>query len=89
VWKEKMMKGQDDTSSNVSQNPAFSAIFNQALSRRRVLQGGLLAAGMALFGGLTGFVLGRSAEAGTSLFNFEGIPASQADQVVVSSGYTA
>ena len=83
------MKGQDDTSSNMSQNPAFSAIFTQALSRRRVLQGGLLAAGMALFGGPTGSVLGRRAEAGTSLFSFEGIPASKADQVVVPSGYTA
>ena len=82
-------EGQDDTSSNISQNPAFSAIFTQALSRRRVLQGGLLAAGVALFGGPTGSVLGRSAEAGTSLFSFEGIPASKADQVVVPSGYTA
>jgi uncharacterized protein len=84
-----MMKGQDDTSSNISQNTDFSAILTQALSRRRVLQGGLLAAGMALFGGPTGSVLGRRAEAGTSLFSFEGIPASKADQVVVPSGYTA
>jgi uncharacterized protein len=84
-----MMKGQDDTSANISHNPAFSAIFSQVLSRRRVLQGGLLAAGMALFGGPTGSVLGRRAEAGTSLFSFEGVPASQADQVVVPSGYTA
>jgi TAT (twin-arginine translocation) pathway-exported protein len=56
-----MMKGQDDTSSNISHNTAFSTIFSQALSRRQVLQGGLVAAGMALLGGPMGSFLGRHA----------------------------
>ena len=48
------MKERHDTSTNESRNATFSTILSQALSRRQVLQGGLLAAGMALFGGSTG-----------------------------------
>ena len=83
------MKGQEETNAHASHNSALSAIFSQALSRRRALQGGLLAAGVVLFGGPMGSVFDRRAEAGTSLFSFEGIPVSKADQVVVPSGYTA
>jgi len=83
------MKERHDTSTNESRNAAFSVILSQALSRRQVLQGGLVAAGMAFLSGPAGPFLGRHAEAGTTLFSFEGVLASKADQVVVPSGYTA
>jgi uncharacterized protein len=83
------MKEPYDTCSNKSKNAAFDAILSQGLLRRQVLQGGLVAAGAALLGRPASSLLGRPAEAGTSLFDFQGVPVSKADQVVVPPGYRA
>jgi uncharacterized protein len=83
------MKEAHDTCSNESKNVAFDAVLSQGLLRRQVLQGGLVAAGVALLGRPAASLIGRPAEAGTSLFDFQGIPVSKADQVVVPPGYRA
>jgi uncharacterized protein len=83
------MKEPHDLCSNQSSNTSFDAILQQRLLRRQVLQGGLVAAGMTLLGGSGSFWLGRRAEAGTTLFDFQGIPVSTADRVVVPPGYKA
>jgi secreted PhoX family phosphatase len=83
------MKEPHDTCSNESKNVAFNAILSQGLLRRQVLQGGLVAAGVALLGRPASSLFGRPAEAGTSLFDFQGVPVSKADQVVVPPGYRA
>src|SRR5262245_10166487 len=82
------MKYHDETVSNTSGNPCFTAILVERLSRRRVLQGGLVAAGMALLQGA--LVPGREqcAEAAGALFSFQGVPVSREDTVVVPPGYT-
>ena len=45
------MKGRDDTSANMSRNTTFKAMLRQGMSRRQVLQGGLVGAGLVLAGG--------------------------------------
>jgi secreted PhoX family phosphatase len=83
------MKGRDDTSANMSGNTALREILSQGVLRRQMLQGGLVAAGMALAGGPLATLLHRVAEASTARPGFQGIPVSMADQVVVPPGYTA
>jgi hypothetical protein len=77
----------DDGVSNPSANPSFEEILAGRLSRRDVLRGGLVAAGVAVLGGMTGRGT-RPAEA-ADLFGFQGVPVSRADQVVVPPGYRA
>src|SRR5688572_24889175 len=83
------MKGWENTSANMSRNTMFKAMLRQAMSRRQVLQGGLVGAGLVLAGGPAA-VRGRwDVEAGMAVLGFQGIPVSKADQVVVPPGYTA
>jgi uncharacterized protein len=83
------MKGWENTSANMSRNTMFKAMLRQGMSRRQVLQGGLVGAGLVLAGGPAA-VRGRwDAEAGMAVLGFQGIPVSKADQVVVPPGYTA
>jgi uncharacterized protein len=83
------MKEPHDTCSNESKNVAFDAILSQRLLRRQVLQGGLVAAGVVLLGRPASSLAGRPVEAGTSLFDFQGVPVARTDQVVVPPGYKA
>jgi uncharacterized protein len=89
VKKEGTVKGQQDTTANTSSNPAFAEVLSQHVSRRQVLWGGLVAAGVTLADGAGLARVRRHAEASTPLFGFQSIPTSQADKVVVPPGYTA
>jgi secreted PhoX family phosphatase len=83
----------DSRVSNVSGNPAFSAILAARLSRRQVLKAsiaGLFAAGTG--GALSGCATDGTpppADATGPLLGFRGVPVSQADAVSVSPGYRA
>jgi uncharacterized protein len=77
----------DDPISNESRNPAFADILAARLSRRRVLTGGLVAAGAALLG--PAVRMGASPAAQERLLGFTGVPVSTADTVVVPLGYRA
>jgi uncharacterized protein len=77
----------DDPVSNESRNPAFADIVAARLSRRRILTGGLVAAGTALLG--PAVRMGASPAAQERLLGFTGVPLSTADTVVVPSGYLA
>lgn len=83
------MQERHEAVSNGSRNATFNEILCQRLWRRQVLRGGLVAAGAVLAGGPVAPLLGRHAEASSALFGFQGIPVSQADQVMVPPGYTA
>src|SRR5262245_28936764 len=83
------MRDTDDIDANPSANPRFEDVLARAVSRRRVLQGGLLAAGAALLGPAADRLAGRQARAATGLFSFTGVPLSRADKVIVPEGYTA
>jgi hypothetical protein len=83
------MKGRSDTILNASANTTFDNVLRQYQSRRQVLRGGLVAAGATILAGTAPALFRQRAEARTNLFDFQGIPVSQADQVVVPPGYTA
>lgn len=76
-----------DSVSNVSSNLTFSEVLERRVSRRQVLAGGLVAAGMTLFRPM-GSLPGARAQAG-DLLGFKGVPVSTADAVVVPEGYVA
>ena len=78
----------DEMVSNTSSNPCFTQILVERLSRR-LLQGGLVVAGMAMLRGPLVSGRGQRAEASSALFSFQGVPVSKADTVVVPPGYTA
>jgi uncharacterized protein len=59
----------------------FHDVLQARLSRRRLLEGGLAAAGLGLLGGAAGATVPR--------LGFQGIPASSADALVVPPGYGA
>jgi uncharacterized protein len=77
----------EDPVSNESRNPAFADILAARLSRRRILTGGLVAAGAALLG--PAVRMGASPAAQERLLGFTSVPVSTADTVVVPPGYTA
>ena len=83
------MQQRDETVSNTSSNPCFTQILVEPLSRRRLLQGGLVAAGMAMLHSPLVSGRGQRAEAAGALFSFPGVPVSKEDTVVVPPGYTA
>ncbi len=66
---------------NPTSNPAFTDIVTTRLSRRRLLQGSVAAAALAL--------LGRPAPAAASPLGFTGVPVSTADTVAVPPGYVS
>jgi secreted PhoX family phosphatase len=68
-------------------NPRFEDLLAKRLSRRRLLAGGLVAAGAALAEGTGGGPLARAAAQEPRL-GFAGVPVSTADTVTVPSGYT-
>jgi secreted PhoX family phosphatase len=79
--------GIDEDVSNESPNPPFEDVLARRLSRRGILTGGLVTAGLGLAGPLA-----RPRRAGAqtpALLGFRGIPPSRADAVVVAPGYTA
>lgn len=78
----------DEPLSDESAAPLLSDIVAARLSRRRLLAGGLVAAGAAILGPASRMgVSGAAAQEG--LLGFAGIPISSADAVTVPSGYTA
>jgi uncharacterized protein len=74
----------DEPISNDSRNPLFADVLASRLSRRRLLAGGLVAAGAALLGSTR-----RPAAAQERLLGFAGVPISTVDAVTVPPGYTA
>jgi uncharacterized protein len=79
--------GADESNSNESPNATFQDVLALRLSRRRILTGGLVAAGLGLAGPLAS--PGRVRAQASGLLGFRGIPPSRADEVVVAPGYTA
>ncbi|WP_046079071.1 PhoX family protein [Halomonas sp. HG01] len=79
---------------NPSSNEPFSSVLEKHVSRRRVMQGGLGMAAMAMLGGFgMGGLAGRAEAAGAEKtplsLAFEAIRGSRTDAVVVPAGYTA
>ena len=67
----------------------FDEIVQRRLSRRDVMRGGLMTAGLTLLGPL-GRAPGAAAQGSRSaLLGFAGIPTSKADTIVVPAGYVA
>lgn len=83
------MQDHDATISNTSSNPSMADILHARLSRRHVLQGGLVAAGIALCQNPLRQGPRQPAEAAEPLFSFQGVPVSRDDTVVVPPGYHA
>src|SRR5258706_4874726 len=83
------MKDRDETVSSDSPNPCLAQVLSERFSRRSLLQGGLVAAGMALFRSPLLPVQPLQAEAAEALFGFTGVPVSRDDTVVVPPGYRA
>ena len=82
------MKEVDTVVSDRSSNPALHQLLAPRLSRRQMVQGGLVAAGLALLGrSLPGLEPGH-VEAQSTLLGFTGVPVSTADTVTVPEGYT-
>ena len=84
----------DDGISNISANETFDEVVAKRFSRRQFLGGSLAAAALASLSGVGSLVSAVPASAksspGTgSLLGFAGIPASDADAVIVPAGYTA
>lgn len=83
------MKDHDTTVANTSSNPSMAQILQARLSRRHVLQGGLIAAGMVLCQRPLGPGRRPAAEAAEPLCGFKGVPVSTADTIGVPPGYRA
>ena len=81
------MKKSDESISNRSSSPSFEAVLAASLSRRRVLEGGLVAAGLTFIG--AGALGSRPAGAASASFSFSGVPIGRGDAVVVPEGYVA
>jgi uncharacterized protein len=79
--------GADESTSNQSIHASFRDVLVRRLSRRHILTGGLVAAGLGLTGPF-GRPRRARAQAG-SLLGFRGIAVSRADTVAVPPGYTA
>ncbi|MGE3536137.1 MAG: PhoX family phosphatase [Candidatus Tectimicrobiota bacterium] len=76
--------------SNPSTAPSIADLISTGVSRRRLLQGGLLTAALTfLRSPLAPASSGLAAATTAPLFSFQGIPVSQADTVVVPPGYQA
>jgi secreted PhoX family phosphatase len=71
-----------------SRFPTFVEVLERRVSRRRVLTGGLAAAGLALTAPVGGRKAGAQGRA-QSLIGFTAVPASTADGVIVPPGYVA
>jgi secreted PhoX family phosphatase len=71
----------EDRGVNPTSNPAFDDLIAARLSRRRLLQGGVATAALAL--------LGRPASGTISPLGFSAVPVSTADAVTVPPGYTS
>jgi uncharacterized protein len=72
----------EDRGVNPSSNPTFDEVLTAGVSRRRLLQGGVAAAALALLGPR------RALGAAESPLGFQGVPVSTADAVTVPPGYT-
>lgn len=82
------MKERHETGSNRTEGTTFGDLLRQEVSRRQIMQGGLSAAGLGLLGRLTAWHP-PGAEASTVRLQFQSVPVSRVDQVVVPPGYTA
>jgi secreted PhoX family phosphatase len=78
----------DETPANASPKAPFATMLAQRLTRRRLLTGGLVAAGAALLGP-AGPSAVRPAAAQASRLGFTGVPVATTDEVTVPPGYTA
>ena len=78
----------DETPANASPKAPFATMLERRLTRRRLLSGGLVAAGAALLGP-TGPGAVRPAAAQASRLGFTGVPIATTDAVTVPPGYTA
>ena len=76
-----MKSDQETVGVNPTSNPVFADILATRLSRRRLLQGSVAAAALAM--------LGRPATAAASALGFSGVAVSTADAVAVPPGYTS
>src|SRR5262249_12238990 len=81
------MRQPDDAVSNPTENATFESVLDARYSRRAVLSGGLVAAGIAILG--TEALRPGRARATDALLGFQGLPVSKADAVTVPQGYTA
>ena len=78
----------EDPISNPSSNASLTDVLAARLSRRRVLAGGLVAAGATLLRPVLRAGRARAVAQG-GLLGFTGVPISRADAVTVPPGYTA
>src|SRR5262245_32680455 len=67
----------------------FDDLVQRRLSRRALMRGGLLTAGLALLHPLDRGSASAAQSAGRGLLGFDGVPVSTADTVVVPRGYVA
>src|SRR5262245_56433189 len=81
------MRQPDDAVSNPTEHATFESVLDVRYSRRAVLTGGLVAAGIAILG--TETLRPDRARASDALLGFKGVPVSKADAVTVPPGYTA
>jgi secreted PhoX family phosphatase len=75
--------------SNTSANRTFHDVLQVRLSRRSLVRGGLVAAGLGLLGAGTRLGGLRPAAAQSPLLGFIGVPVSAADSLIVPPGYVA
>ena len=75
--------------SNTSANRTFHDVLQFRLSRRSLVRGGLVAAGLGLLGAGTRLGGLRPAAAQSPLLGFIGVPVSAADSLIVPPGYVA
>lgn len=74
---------------NDSGNRPFSEVLAANLSRRRVLQGGVGAAALLMFGAGFARLSSDSRDPSSRLLGFAGVPVSENDLITVPEGYTA
>ncbi len=82
----------DDNGCNTSGNETFQDVLEARVSRRGLISGGLAAAAVLSLGGVDALLRAVPASAQGQprpLLGFQGIPVSDADAVVVPTGYTA
>ncbi len=87
----------DEPMCNLSENRTFASVLEARFGRRDLLKGGLGAAVLGVFGGITLAGCNSSSSSGGSgggnggsadLLGFEALPTSEADDIIVPEGYS-